>query len=135
MKRAMTILFWVQLLAIPCGVWGQEETEIPWYLQEQVRIETGNDNPRGTTSLGMPITAPWSPTANHMSFGLGLSAGAGYNFDRRNALVGDFMWNWLYPAEQGIRPIQVALNTNKVRSEERRVGKSWRNMRREECRK
>ena len=104
MKRAMTILFWVQLLAIPCGVWAQEETEIPWYLQEEVRKETGNDNPRGTTSLGMPITAPLSPTANHMSFGLGLSAGAGYNFDRRNALVGDFMWNWLYPAEQGIRP-------------------------------
>jgi len=24
------------------------------------------------------------------------------------------MWNWLYPGEQGIRPIQVALNTNKV---------------------
>ncbi len=56
MKRAMTILFWVQLLAIPCGVWAQEETEIPWYLQEEVRKETGNDNPRGTTSLGMPIT-------------------------------------------------------------------------------
>ena len=102
MKRAMTILFWVQLLAIPCGVWGQEETEIPWYLQEQVRKKTGNNNPRGTTSLGMPITAPLSPTANHMSFGLGLRAGAGCNFDRRNALVGDFMWNWLYPAEQGI---------------------------------
>ena len=45
MKRAMTILFWVQLLAIPCGVWAQEETEIPWYLQEGVRKETGNDNP------------------------------------------------------------------------------------------
>jgi len=102
MKRAMTILFWVQLLAIPCGVWAQEETEIPWYLQEQVRKKTGNNNPRGTTSLGMPITAPLSPTANHMSFGLGLRAGAGCNFDRRNALVGDFMWNWLYPAEQGI---------------------------------
>ena len=79
------------------------EEELPWYLLWGVE-GSRNDNPRGTTSLGMPLNAPLSPTAQHVSWGLGVSAGAGYNFNRRHALVGDFMWNWLYPAEQGIRP-------------------------------
>jgi len=114
MKRAMTILFWAHLLAIPCGVWGQEKTELPWYLREGVPKHTGNDNPRGTTSLGMPLSAPLGPTASHMSFGLGMNFSAGYNFDRRNALIGEFMWNWLYPTDQTLRPIHVALKTNKV---------------------
>ena len=117
MKRALIILFWVHLLAFPCGIWAQaqeqqEEKEVPWYLWG--RSGTGNDNPRGTTNLGMPLNAPLSPTAQHVSWGLGMSAGAGYNFDRRSALVGEFLWNWLYPTNQTLRPIQVALNTNKV---------------------
>jgi hypothetical protein len=136
MKRATLILFWAHLLAFSCGTWAQapqqqtpqapeqrtpaeqqapHEEELPWYLHWGVE-GPGNDNPRGTTSLGMPLTAPLSPTAQHVSWGLGVSAGAGYNFNRRHALVGDFMWNWLYPAEQGLRPIQVALNTNLVKA-------------------
>ena len=114
MKRAMTILFWAHLLAIPCSMWAQEETEVPWYLRTEARKETGDDNPRATTSLGMPLNAPLSPIAQHVSWGLGLSAGAGYNFTRRHALVGDFLWNWLYPTNQTLRPIQIALHTNKV---------------------
>ena len=114
MKRAITILFWAHLLAIPFGMWVQEETEVPWYLRENVWKDTGNDNPRGTTSLGMPLNAPLSPIAQHVSWGLGLSVGAGYNFTRRHALVGDFLWNWLYPTNQTVRPIQIALHTNKV---------------------
>src|SRR5260370_13790824 len=114
MKRAMTILFWAHLLAIACSTLAQEETEVPWSPRGEVRKETGNDNPRATTSLGMPLNAPLSPIAQHVSWGLGLTAGAGYNFTRRHALVGDFMWNSLYPTNQTLRPIQIALHTNKV---------------------
>src|SRR6266403_5119106 len=113
MKRAMAILFWAHLFAIPCGMWAQEKTDVPWYAHEEPK-ENGNDNPRGTTSLGMPLNAPLSPLAQHASWGLGLTAGAGYNLTRRHALVGDFLWNWLYPTNQTLRPIQVALHTNKV---------------------
>jgi len=113
MKRTMTILFWVHLLAIPCSVWAQEGSNVPWYLREENR-EGGNDNPRATTSLGMPLNAPLSPTSQHVSWGLGVTASAGYNFNRVHALVGEFMWNWLYPTNQTLRPIQVALQTNAV---------------------
>lgn len=101
MKRATMILFGLLLLGLTPGLRAQEE-------------EVGNDNPSGTTNLGMPLNAPLSPTAQYASWGLGMTAGAGYNFDRRNALVGEFMWNWLYPTNQALRPIQIALNTNKV---------------------
>ena len=124
MKRATLILFWVHLLAFCCGAWAQapqqqtpqapeprapeqqapQEEELPWYLHWGVE-GPGNDNPRGTTNLGMPLNAPLSPVSQHVSWGFGVNTGAGYNFNRRHAL---------YPAEQGIRPIQVALNTNKV---------------------
>ena len=100
MKRVLTFLFWIHLIVLPCSVWAQEET--------------ANDNPAATTNLGMPISAPLSPTSQHMSFGWGVNTGAGYNFDRHNALVGEFMWNWLYPTDKALTPIQVALNTNKV---------------------
>jgi len=96
MKRAMTILFWAHLLAIPCSTWAQEETEsplVPSYRGSKRNWRT--TTPRATTSLGMPLNAPLSPIAQHVSWGLGLSVGAGYNFTRRHALVGDFLWNWL----------------------------------------
>lgn len=133
MKRATLILFWVHLLAFSRGTWAQapqqqtpqapeqrapeqqapQEEEVPWYLRWNVE-EPGNDNPRGTTNLGMPLNAPLSPVSQHVSWGLGVNTGAGYNFNRRHALIGEFMWNWLYPTNQTLRPIQIALHTNKV---------------------
>ncbi|HKW31919.1 MAG TPA: hypothetical protein VJN92_02865 [Candidatus Acidoferrum sp.] len=125
MKRALTTLFWACLLASPGGAWAQapqqqapeqqppKEEEVPWWVHWG-EPEVGNDNPRGTTNLGMPLTAPLSPIGQQVSWGLGVNAGAGYNFTRRHALVGEFMWNWLYPTNAAVRPIQIALNTNKV---------------------
>lgn len=130
MKRATIILFWAHSLAFSCGAWAQtsqqqtpqqqspdqqppQDQEPPWYYWWG-HEGPGNDNPRGTTSLGMPLNAPLNPIGQQVSWGLGVTASAGYNFTRRHALVGDFMWNWLYPTNQAVRPIQIALNTNKV---------------------
>lgn len=101
MKRAMLLFVGLHLLLLIPGVRAQEE-------------EAGNDNPSVTTSLGMPLTAPLSPTSQHVTWGWGVNTSAGYNFDRRNALIGEFMWNSLYPTSQTLQPIQIALNTNKV---------------------
>ena len=114
MKHAFLSLFWLQLLAIPCSAWAQDETTVPFYLHNKYPEIVGNENPRATTNLGMPLTAALGPTSQHVSWGLGMSAGAGYNFNRNHALVGEFMWNWLYPTNSTLRPIQIALNTNKV---------------------
>ena len=71
MWYVLTILLLIHLVAFPCGAWAQESP--------------GNDNPSVTTSLGLPLSVPLSPTSQHVSFAAGISVGAGYNFDRRNA--------------------------------------------------
>jgi hypothetical protein len=99
MKRLTMILIGVHLVLLVSSVRAQEG---------------GNDNPSATTSLGIPLTAPLSPTSKHVLWGLGMTTSAGYNFDRRHAVIGEFTWNSLYPTSQALRPIQIALNTNKA---------------------
>jgi hypothetical protein len=38
-----------------------------------------------------------------------LDVGAGYNFDRHSALIGDFMWNWISTTPGAINPLRTAL--------------------------
>lgn len=76
--------------------------------------DEGDDDPRGNTNLGMPIAAPLNPTAQFVHLGLGITAGAGYNFTRRHAVVGEFMWNSLFPTKALLNPIQVALQNPNI---------------------
>ena len=96
----ITILLWIYLVALPCGVRAQEGG--------------GNDDPSGTTSLGIPLSAPLNPMGQRASLGWGVSFDAGYNFDRRNAVIGGFMWNWLYPTDSMLQPIRIALQSPNV---------------------
>lgn len=74
------------------------------YAQDQ-----GDDDPRGNVHLGMNTAFPVNPTDHYASVGFGLSAGGGYNFNRKNAVLGDFMWN-LFPSTRGaVDPLRAAL--------------------------
>jgi len=73
-KHRMAVLLWFYLVALPCYSWAQESG--------------GEDNPSITSSLGMPISSPLNPTHQYAGLGLGVSAGVGYNIDRRNAFIG-----------------------------------------------
>jgi hypothetical protein len=58
----------------------------------------------------MNTAFPVNPTAQYASVGFGLSAGGGYNFNRKNAVLGDFMWN-LFPATRGaVDPISEGVH-------------------------
>ncbi len=76
--------------------------------------EEGDDNPRGNTNLGMPISAHLNPMAPFTNFGLGFTAGAGYNFTRKHAVVGEFMWSHLFLSSSALNPIRVALQDSSV---------------------
>lgn len=69
----------------------------------------GNDNPDLNTNLGVNICPPLNPTARYANTGWGLSVGAGYNFDRRNAVMGEFMWSWLFSTHGALQPIRDAV--------------------------
>jgi hypothetical protein len=75
---------------------------------------SGNDNPSVTTSLGIPLSAPFGSDWRPRRFCVGVGAGVGYNLDRRNALIGEFMWNALYPRNETLEPIRIALATSNV---------------------
>ena len=62
----------------------------------------------------MPLAAPLNPMRQHSNLGWGLNTGVGYNFDRRNALIGEFMWNALYPNNETLQPIRIALQFTNV---------------------
>jgi opacity protein-like surface antigen len=74
----------------------------------------GNDDPSFTDNLGMTISLPVQPTSQFVSAGLGINLGAGYNFDRHNALVGEFMWNWLYPSDGALEALRAAAQTPNI---------------------
>src|SRR4051794_22949246 len=71
--------------------------------------DEGDDNPRGTTSLGFPLSGHLNPMAKTTDFGMGFSGGAGYNFTRSHAFVGEFMWNHLFVNGNALAPIRSAL--------------------------
>jgi hypothetical protein len=75
----------------------------------------GNDNPSFTDSLGLSVSAPLGPISHYASIGLGVNASAGYNFTRRHALEGAFMWNWIYASDSAIQSLQQIVQTDNVR--------------------
>lgn len=100
MKCTTRIVILACLLAAPSGLHAQSES--------------GNDNPSLTTSLGMPIGIPLNPTARFASAGVGVDAGIGCNFDRHNAVIGEFMWNSLFPTNDALQPIRAALQSPSI---------------------
>ena len=68
-----------------------------------------DDDPKVNTNLGMSISAPLNPAGRFVNLGLGINLGAGYNFTRRHAVIGEFMWNNLFTNNGALAPIRVAL--------------------------
>jgi len=69
------------------------------------------ENSRLNTNLAFSLTAPLNPIAKFANFGWGTTVGAGYNFSRRNAFVGEFLWNRLYPSSETLAPLRLALHS------------------------
>ena len=94
MKCALKTSLWIAIVAAAC---------CQMYAQDE-----GDDDPRGNTNLGLPMSAPLNPTGRFVHLGLGATVGAGYNFTRRHAVVGEFMWNSLFPTKELLTPIRIA---------------------------
>jgi Outer membrane protein beta-barrel domain len=76
--------------------------------------DEGNDNPRGNVHLGMPIAIPLNPTAQAVHLGFGLTVGGGYNFNRRNAVITEFVYNDLFPTNEALAQLRTALGDTTV---------------------
>jgi len=88
MKSAIGKLLLVSLLLGSVTVRAQEEEP--------------DDNRKSNGHLGLPVSAPLNPMEQFARPGTGVIYGAGYNFTRRNAVIGEFMWDWLHPSVSGL---------------------------------
>ncbi|HEV2395890.1 MAG TPA: hypothetical protein VGS27_02965 [Candidatus Sulfotelmatobacter sp.] len=62
--------------------------------------------PRMNVNVGGIISAPLNPSARFVNVGWGMTFGGGYNFSWSHSLVGEFMWNKLYPTAGAVDPIK-----------------------------
>ena len=56
----------------------------------------GQDNEKINSNLGTSVSVPVHPTSDFAKLGWGFAAGVGYNLNRYNSFIGEFMWNRLY---------------------------------------
>lgn len=101
MKLQTIFLVWFCLAIIPSCAYAQGAVN-------------GDDDPSFSSSMGLSLSAPLSPVSHYVSSGLGTDYSAGYNFDRRNAVVGEFMWNHLFASGPALQPLRDALQSPNV---------------------
>jgi len=63
------------------------------------------------SNLAMIVSVPVNPSAQAVGTGWGIVGGVGYNFNLRNAFVGEFMWTRVYPSSGALQPLQTALQS------------------------
>jgi Outer membrane protein beta-barrel domain len=66
------------------------------------------------SNLGVVINVPVNSTSQVNGTGWGTVAGAGYNFNPRQAVIGEFMWNRIYPADAVLTPLRAASQSSNL---------------------
>jgi hypothetical protein len=66
------------------------------------------------TNLAAVVNLPVNPTAQVVGTGWGTVVGAGYNFNQRHAVVGEFLWNRIYPSDGTLQPLQSTLQSGNL---------------------
>jgi len=84
-----------------------------WVGPLHAQDEYGEDS-KLNTNLAIAASVPLNPIARFTNFGWGTTVGAGYNFNRQNSLIGEFLWNRLNPTPEVMAPIRLALNSPNV---------------------
>jgi len=67
------------------------------------------------TNFAIIVNAPISSSAQIVGTGWGMVGGAGYNFNQRNAMVSEFMWNRVYPTSSALQPLQAVLQSRDLK--------------------
>ena len=59
------------------------------------------------SNLAMVLNMPVSSTAHVAGVGWGVVGGVGYNLNQRNAVIGEFLWNRMYPSGGVLQQFQT----------------------------
>jgi len=66
------------------------------------------------TNLGAGVTVPVNPTARLAGASANIVMGAGYNFDKHNSIIGQFMWTGLPPNNDTFRAIRAVAQSRGI---------------------
>ena len=66
------------------------------------------------TNLAGIVNAPLNPTAALVTVGWGGVAGVGYNFNKRHAIIAEFMWNRVYPEVNSLQLLRTVLENSNL---------------------
>jgi hypothetical protein len=84
-------------------VLGMAAILLAWLPPLQAQDYDCEDECKINSNVALVINKPLSTTAEVASAGWGAVAGVGYNFNKRHAFVGEFMWNRIYPASKSLQ--------------------------------
>jgi hypothetical protein len=85
-----------------------------WVAPVQAQSAESNSFSRLNSNAALMVSAPLSSMGTYTTIAWGFEYGAGYNFSRHHSVVGEIMWNSLYPTSAALAPIRAALQTNDV---------------------
>ena len=83
------------------------------HLQAQEECE---EDCKLNTNFAIIINAPVGSSAQVVGTGWGMVGGAGYNFNQRHAMIGEFLWNRVYPSRGALQPLQAALQSQTLKA-------------------
>ncbi len=63
------------------------------------------ENTKINSNLGLVVNVPLGSTSDIIHTGWGVDTGVGYNFDRRNAVIPEFMWNRVFANTDQLQPL------------------------------
>jgi hypothetical protein len=72
------------------------------------------DHCKINSNLAAVVNIPLNPTAQVATVGWGLDGGLGYNFNKRHAIIAEFMWNRTYPAGDSFQVLRTALQASNL---------------------
>lgn len=99
------ILFGTLLFSVTSHA--QDQDVEPQNVEPQrVAYDEGRLNSNVALAAGTPLRL----MAKYATVGVGINYGVGYNFDRHNSLIGEFMWNDLQPTSGALNQIRAATN-------------------------
>jgi hypothetical protein len=81
---------------------------------QALRAQSDNEYSKLNTNLGMGMTVPLNPVAQLVGSSVDVVIGAGYNFNKHHALVGQFMWAGLPVNKDALRPIFIIANRQDI---------------------
>ena len=100
-----TILLGIAVVALT----SMQPVYAQWELESACK-----DDCKINSNVAAVINVPLNPTAQLVTVGWGLVGGVGYNFNKRNAIIGEFMWNRTYPEGDSLQPLRTALQASNL---------------------